>query len=87
MTKKELKKKAMEQFLSRKEYSRLVDAALNNKAFDYEKAEDNYLAAYAIARGIYEHHTNWMVNGSSYKATNMKVKRWATAVYNTIFRF
>ena len=87
MTREELKEKAMGEFMTREEYEKRVDKILDEKPFDYEKMEDNYLPAYAIASGIYKQHTGWMENGASYDSTNRWVKRMAKQVRQCLLAY
>lgn len=82
MKKEELRNKCMELFLDKDEFVRLLDFALND--IDCDRMESNYLPAYGIVRGIYDHHTRWMECAGSYKS-NRFVKRIMRETFYSVF--
>lgn len=85
MAKEALKEKVMSLFMTREEFERCVDAAIESGAIKYEQMEDDYFPAYAMTAGVYRHHIHWMQNSSSYPEKNARAKRLATKVFNAIF--
>ena len=73
-------------FVSKEQYMKMVDIALDSGLIDLSKLEDNFSAVYPLATAIYEKETKWFIDGASDCAWRRKARLKATELVKMFYR-